>query len=57
MNDQVILLEPIKAHAREAAERGAGPEACPYIVGSDAEYHWKDTFYIRVSQLLKREAA
>jgi hypothetical protein len=47
----IIPIAEIKKHAREAAERGDLPTACPYIAGSDAEYQWKTEFYYQVMDL------
>lgn len=48
---ELIPRATIRAHAHGAADGGKGPEACPYAAGTDAEYAWKDAFYIRVAQL------
>lgn len=48
-----IPRENIRAHALAAAEAGKGPEACPYSLGSDPEYEWKDTFYLAVARQME----
>jgi len=51
MSDQLIPIETIKRRARESAERGELPSACPYQPGTDAEFHWKDAYYLHVHRL------
>jgi len=44
--DQVAA---IVREAVAAADAGKGPDACPYLPGSDAEITWKDAFYVRAA--------
>lgn len=49
--------ERIKREALAAAERGEGPEACPYGAGSDAGIVWRDFFYAALGLAVIRGAA
>ena len=48
---ELIQIATIKARAREAAERGDPPSSCPDMPGYDAEYVWKDAYYLHVHRL------
>jgi hypothetical protein len=48
---ELIPRDTIKQDARAAAERGDPPTVCRYAKGTEAEYIWKDAYYVRVSQL------
>lgn len=54
---EVMSRDVIQRQAERAAEKGDGPESCPYMAGSEFERHWKDAYYVRVYQLSGEETA
>jgi len=45
--------DAIQNAAKAAADSGKGPDACPYLPGSDARRTWEDVFYTRLARLLQ----